>query len=99
MEPTTMSADEMRQRTLLFASTPELWQHWPFLPLVRRKNGEQELGLLYDALGARNLAGYRCTVYLCNLFLLPQTLEELLAMKHETFDNFEELVNAGWTVD
>lgn len=99
MEPTTVSTDEMRVRTLQFVANPDLWQYWPFLPLVRRKNGEEELGLLYDALHAKDLPGFSCTVWRCNLFLLPATLEELLAMPKEVFDTCEELVSSGWTVD
>ena len=99
MGPTTMSADQMRTRTLQFVSNPELWQYWPFLPLVRRKGNEQELGVLYDALHAKNLPGYSCTVFAANLFQLPSTVEEFLALPKEVFDTWEELLAAGWTVD
>ena len=94
------TADEMRQRTLLFLTHPRLWKFWPFLPLVRRKPGsEEEVGLVYDALHAIHQPGHSCTVYKCNLFLLPSTPDELFAMPKEVFDCPEELVGAQWTVD
>src|SRR5262245_20536820 len=99
MEPTTMTTDEMRERTLQFASNPDLWLHWPFLPLVRRTKGEEELGLLYDTLHAKNLPGFSSTVFKANLFLLPNSVEEFLALPKEVFDTWDELVAAGWTVD
>ena len=100
MEPATMSAEEARQRSLLFLPTPKLWPLWPYLPVVRRKPAcEEELGLVFDALHATELPGYSSTVFLCNLFLLPPSLDEFLALPKETFDTAEEMVNAGWTVD
>jgi hypothetical protein len=100
MHPQPATLTDPRQRTLFFLLRPELWALWPFLPLVRRKpDCEEEAGLLYDALHARNLAGYACTVFLCNFFLLPETDKELFVMPRETFDTFEDIANAGWTVD
>jgi hypothetical protein len=91
---------EARARTLAFLACPDVWQFWPFLPLVRRKpDGVEELGVAYDALHARGLPGYSTTVFLTNLFCLPQTLEELLALPKESYDAPEELVDAGWGVD
>src|SRR5262245_15877238 len=95
------AADNLaRQRTLLFLAHPELWQHWPFLPMVRRKpDGEQELGLVYDAREAIDRTGFSSTVWLCNLFLMPPTLEQFLQLPREVFDTFEEVSDAGWSVD
>jgi len=87
-------------RDLLYIRTPQLWTHWPFLPLVRRpKDGEIELGVLVDLFGALNLPGYGSTVFITNLFLLPRRLEDLLALPKEAFDTAEEVVRAGWVVD
>ncbi len=100
MQPQLTVPAHPRQRTLVFLSTHELWDFWPFMPVVRRKPGcEQEMGVVYDALHAKSLPGYSCTVFLINVFLLPETIEELLKVPHETFDTFDELAEAGWTVD
>ncbi len=74
------------------------WPHWPFLPLVRRTRGREELGVVFDARAAR-LTGHEITVYVTNLFLLPADLPAFLALPHETFDGAEELTAAGWLVD
>jgi hypothetical protein len=89
-----------RQRNLLFFTTPNLWPNWPVLPLVRRREGqEEELGLLVDAMGLADRPGYSATVFKTNIFLLPPTLEELLQLPREAFDTAEELFEAGWAVD
>jgi hypothetical protein len=38
-------------------------------------------------------------VFLCNVFLLPHSEEELLALPREVFDTPEEIAAAGWVVD
>src|SRR5829696_8342261 len=77
------------QRDLLVLSTPELWPAWPMLPVVRcRADGSYDCGLIYDCRGAPRLAGLAATVFLCNLFLLPRTLDEFLTLPRETYDNF-----------
>lgn len=89
-----------RARQLLFLSTPRLWPAWPFLPLVRRRPGcEEELGLLYDGLGAGGLTGLSSTVFICNLFELPRTLPEFLALPKEVYDTAEAVYEALWRVD
>jgi hypothetical protein len=89
-----------RSRNLLFLTRPELWPLWPFLPLVRRHAGRaEEYGVLLDALGSHGLAGYSATVFVTNLFELPGTLGEFLALPHEAFDTPEEVLDAGWAVD
>ena len=100
MSSTSLSTDEARQHTLLFLTTPEPWQHWPFLPVVRCKPGqEEELGVVDDALHAVGVAGHSCTVWLVNIFLLPLSLDALFASPKEVFDTPDELVQGGWTVD
>jgi len=99
MQAPPAPAGEARRRTLHFLSRPDLWPLWPFLPVVRRRNGEEELGVVYDAMGAAGLTGYSSTVYLTNLFLMPETRDQFLALPHETFDTPEEVADAGWTVD
>ena len=87
-----------RERTLLFLTNPALWPAWPFLPVVRRTRGREELGVVFDARAA-GLTGYSATVFLTNLFMLPPDLAAFLALPHETFDTAEELIGGGWLVD
>jgi len=98
---TLLPAEEQtRQRNLLFFTTPRLWPHWPFLPLVRRNLGqEEECGLLFDAKTIHGLQGYSATVFVCILFLIPPTLDEFLNLPKETFDTPEEVFDARWRVD
>lgn len=100
MNTLSPAEDKTRQRNLLFFTTPRLWPHWPFLPLVRRQTSqEEECGLLFDAQQVHNLPGYSATVFLCILFLLPSTLTEFLNLPRESFDLPEEIYEAGWRVD
>jgi hypothetical protein len=91
-------ARSVRERTVLFLSTPALWPAWPFLPVVRRTGRAEELGVVFDARAA-GLTGYSSTVWLTNLFLLPPSFEQFLALPHETFDSCEEVASAGWSLD
>jgi hypothetical protein len=87
-----------RERTVQYLSDPALWPAWPFLPVVRRTRGVEELGVVFDARAA-GLTGYSSTVWLTNLFLLPPAVEQFLALPHETFDGADELADAGWRID
>ena len=81
-------------------ASPALWTTWPFLPLVRRPpEGGVTLGLLFDAQAVCGRTGYRCTVFLAHLFLLPRTLDEFLTLPREVYDTFDEVCAAGWRVD
>lgn len=96
----TTRADCDQARNLLFFTSPELWECWPFLPLVRRRPGrEEQCGLLCDVRGLGGPTGYTATVILCNLFLVPPRLGDLLALPGEVFDLPEEVYAAGWRVD
>jgi hypothetical protein len=87
-------------RALAVLSTPDRWPVWPLLPLIRHQaGGEYDCGLVYDFPGTGGPPGLACTVWLTNLFTLPETLDAFLALPHETFDTFEELLGAGWRVD
>lgn len=87
------------KRTVLFLANPTLWPLWPFLPVVRRTSGDEELGVVYDAREAVALTGYSATVFLTNMFTLPRNFQEFLKLPKETFDCAEELAEAGWRVD
>jgi hypothetical protein len=87
-------------RDLLFFRRPRLWTTWPFLPVVRHQpDGEVECGVLYDCWTVARRAGFSATVFLTNLFLLPRTEDEFLALPKEVFDSAEEIAEAGWRVD
>lgn len=92
------SVPSARDRTAWFLGTPTLWPAWPFLPLVRRSQGRLELGVMIDS-RSLGLTGRSATVFLANLLALPVTLNEFLALPHETFDSAEEVAGAGWCVD
>ena len=87
-----------RERTVLFLSIQALWPHWPFLPVVRRTNGREELGVVFDARAA-GLTGYSTTVFKTNVFLLPQKFDAFLALPKEVYDGIEEVAVAHWRVD
>jgi hypothetical protein len=88
-----------RDRTVLMTATPALWPAWPFLPVVRRSTGSEELGVVFDARHTCGLTGYSATVFFANLFDLPRTLGAFLALPRETFDSAEELADAEWSID
>ena len=92
-------AEQNRERTVLMLASPALWPTWPFLPVVRRRAECQELGVVFDARGTCGLTGHSATVYLSNLFALPSTLSDFLALPREVFDSSEELADAFWQVD
>ena len=88
-----------RRRNLHFMRHPELWDAWPFLPLVRRKPGsEDECGLLYDVFHLKEVPGYAATVFKCNLFLIPPE-DEFLQLPKEAHDQIDEVFDAGWRID
>ena len=54
--------------------------------------------MAFDARAA-DLTGFSSAVVLTNLFLLPPTLDEFLALPREVFDSAEEVADAQWRVD
>ncbi|WP_439622090.1 hypothetical protein [Gemmata sp.] len=85
-------------RTVAFLSAPALWPAWPFLPVVRRAGGREDLGVVFDARAA-GLTGRSATVYLTNVYDLPATWAAFLALPRETYDGADEVAAAGWAVD
>jgi hypothetical protein len=89
-----------RPRDLYYFAHPELWLAWPFLPLSRRRaDGDLALGVLCDLRSLSGRTGYSATVFLTNLFYVPRTEAELLALPKEVYDSPEEIAAAGWVVD
>ena len=94
----TSCVTRSRDRTVLFLSTPALWPAWPFLPVVRRTRGSEELGVVFDSRAA-GLNGFSTAVFFCNLFALPPSFEQFLALPKEVFDTADELADAEWRID
>jgi len=86
-------------RHILYFATPALWPCWPFLPVIRRTRGTKELGLMYDVVHLTGRTGYSATVFFCNLFELPPTEAEFLALPRDVYDTAEEVALGGWRVD
>ncbi len=87
-------------RDLLYFGQPDLWPLRPFLPVMRYPvEGPREYGVLYDAVHASGTYGYSSTVWFTNLFDLPATEAEFLALPHHCYDNPEELASDGWVID
>jgi hypothetical protein len=87
-------------RDLYFLRRPDLWTTWPYFPVVHhRPGGDNDLGVVCDFAHTSGRTGFRCAVFLCNIFYLPDTEEEVLALPREVFDTFEEMTAAGWAVD
>jgi hypothetical protein len=99
MSPPMLDERRDRLRQLSFFREPRLWPRWPFLPVVRRADGVLQFGLMFDARGASGAYGYSATVFRTNLFVLPATAADLLALLKEVFDTAEEVHAAGWRVD
>jgi hypothetical protein len=90
----------LHQRNLLFFATPSLWPIWPYLPLVRRRPGqEEEYGVLVDVMKLFEVPGHSSTVFLSILFLMPADLDQMLELPKEVYDTPDEIFAAGWRVD
>jgi hypothetical protein len=99
MSPQTSKARRAGPRDFLYFHSPSLWKVFPFLPVVRRIDDRVECGILYDAEGVSGLFGFRCAVFLTNLFALPRTESALLTGPRRVYDTFDELADDGWYVD
>jgi hypothetical protein len=79
---------------------PSLWPTWPFLAVARSQPGQdKELGVLYDARHHCHRYGFSATVFLTNIFLLPDTLDAFLALPKCVYDTAQEMAEDGWVVD
>ena len=104
---TATERDTGRDRHLLILDTPPLWPAWPFLPLIRRTAGRDEYGLLYDpaitAWDAQSDSAHtthrRTSVVFANLFLLPATEAEFLALPQQQYESPATMYADGWQVD
>jgi hypothetical protein len=96
-----VTADEAeRRRNLHFLSHPLLWPQYPLLPLIRNRPGcDEEYGVMCDLLDVYGVPGFSATVFFGNILMLPNKLEDFLALPKEVFDTPEEVFEAGWRVD
>ncbi len=88
-----------RERALLFLTHPRLWPAWPYLPVVRRRAGREELGVVFDFRGTTGRTGYSAAVFKCNLFHAPSDERLLFLLPREVYDSADEVVAAGWDID
>jgi hypothetical protein len=95
----TVLTPARRARAVHFLARPALWPVWPYLPVVRRRRGREELGILFDFRGTSGRTGLSAAVFLTNLFLAPADERRLLDLPHEIYDAPEEVADAGWDVD
>jgi hypothetical protein len=87
-------------RDLFYFTHRQHWVTWPFLPVLRRHaDGSLDFGSLYDAMHHTGRTGFSNTVFLCDIFRMPATEAELLALPKEIFDTTDEMAAAGWRVD
>jgi hypothetical protein len=101
MSPTSNAECRERSRNLLFMGRPDLWPAWPFLPLIRHRadREEDDYGVLFDVFHLDGRTGLSSTVFATNLFMMPPTVAEFLALPQERYDSVEEIYLAGWRVD
>jgi hypothetical protein len=100
MKRMTLNIRHVRQRNILFFTSPHLWPVYPFLPLTRHsKPSELKCGLLFDLKGIYDLYGFSSTVWICNFFTVPQCLNQFLSLPRFVYDTAEELFDSGWRVD
>lgn len=71
------------------------WSNWPVLPVKRHNrnqpHGLPDCGVLY--------AGRGVVVFMANMWALPKTEAEFLALKTYRYESAEAMVDDGWLVD
>jgi len=90
-----------RAQQLAIMADPKKWGR-RFLALSRRPagGGSPELAVMCDVRAYGGPTGFSATAFKCNLFMLPQSLAEMLRdVPREVFDTPEEMYAAGWRVD
>lgn len=94
------------QEDLEFIGKTMEWPHWPFLPVknykINKENNWPECGIIIDA------GTTRFSVYIVNLFALSSKygsafkLSDLVddkSVKRYSYNNYKEMLEAGWMVD
>jgi len=70
---------------------PQLWTHYPFLPLKRGPFPDMEEGIIHT--------NDPTIVRKCNLLLIPRTLEEFRKLPATRYLTVEAIIGDGWLVD
>lgn len=95
----TPTEKERRRRDLSIITNHAAWPNYPLLPLVNYHHKHFSCGVMFDCLGMLGKPGFSSTVFLANIFDLPDDPSKLFKLKRLVFDTPEELLDAGWTVD
>lgn len=75
-----------------FIKAEEKWPNWPYLPMKRRRDGEEpEFGSIISGSLFSIRKGYFRT--------LPKTLPELLALPTWEYGSIEAMLADGWLID
>lgn len=71
------------------------WPRWFFLPVKRWVGHDLQCGVLHR----QHPGPVRPQVVRANIFNLPQTREEFLALPKHDYGSFDSLLDDGWEVD
>lgn len=87
------------ERQLRAMLRPEKWKRSPFLPLVQRKDGKEDIGFLYFF----NKRTLRPDIYLGSMYherkeMVPLTSSEVQELTVRTYPNFSAIIYDGWEV-
>ena len=75
--------------------SPGRWPAWPFLPVKRTVDGEQECAVMVE----ESMSGTATPiVYLVNLFALKEA-GSLSKVENRRYESLEAVVADGWVVD
>ena len=83
---------EREQATIDMLKDPNTWPRWPVLPM-KRLDDTEAVGVVVA------VSGYEYTLFKTNMYLVPNTVEELLKLDKEQFKSAEDVLAAGWVVD
>ena len=88
-------------RDLMFVSTPSLWSLHPYLPVIRRSAAGDHQQLRRRLRRPRRNRPVRILINgpARNLFAMPETEAELLALPKIVYDTYDELLDDGWVID
>lgn len=93
-----MARDRARDRDMIL--NPSKWPILDVLPMTNGMNGTQVLGVIINHCGVIGYVDPLNVVWLENMFLLPDTFEELEeTVERVVFNSVDELLDAGWEVN
>ncbi len=92
-----MELTTLREHAVMIEN-PLHWCRYPFLP-IRRDVANSEDGFPYECALLMATSTPWSIAIVCNLFMMPKTMHELLAMKKYRYASTESLLADGWRVD